>query len=91
MATEQHKEIVAALISTLDTGSASSGSALGTKSVDGILLLASASRSGVPSGAARFVLPNAIDSIGTESQIFKNPFSKSDDKSCQFAPLAVAS
>ena len=71
-------EMVAALISTLDTDSLSSGRALGTKSVDCILFLVSASRSGVPSGAVRFALPDAIGSkdFGFKRVLHWNPFGR---------------
>ena len=84
--------IVAALISTLLTGSHTSRTrTCGSICEGGTLVDARAcdSRSGVPSGADRLVEGGMSSSM--QSINLRKPFSKSTVKSCQFAPAWVAS
>ena len=91
----EEKKIVAALISTFDTGSLASGiKVFGTMVVVEIILLrAPASLSGVPSGAARFVLPGLAASKGMRPGIFKcsfsTPFAHEPSRACQSPPSPV--
>ena len=74
--------IVAALVSTYDTGLLTSR--MGTMVVvEIILFLVLASLTGVPTGAARFVLPGPAASKGMRAGIFTYSSSKSPVRSCQ--------